>query len=298
MALRLFVPTLMLLRLMLLRLPILRTTPGAPLVNIAYPDRSSCALPILFMRVLFFLDLYRPSLGSWKMSSFVIPPLVMYAFLRWTRTLLPMRCSYSVLPRTYTMIHLKKKNAGLIHGMGSPWGATFASYGWVTCPLASCADGKQLVTDNFTGRLSLGIPHPQYGVMRATVVPTPCTSLARLSLAAQEQARDLFSWSEDLPLLFVGAKPFVDCVGDAECAVLGVLVYGTTGFGVEYAPLALVDWHGTWLPYFEDANNWVMTGWDTAGRVTAITKPFGWGGALLGCGREDNKCSSSRASCA
>ena len=187
--------------------------------------------------------------------------------------------------------------------MESSWVATFASYGWATCPMATFAGTKELVRDNpeaaaaFQGKLALGIPHPQYGVMRATVVPTPSTSLARLSVAAQVQAKDHFTWTSDMPLLFVGTKPFVDCVGDAECAVLGVLVYGTDSFRVEFAPLTLVNWHGMWLPYFEDASNWVMTGWDTQGRVTAITKPFGWGLRLLGA-RDAPDDRSSCASCA
>lgn len=188
-----------------------------------------------------------------------------------------------------------------LRGMGSPWVSTFATYGWVTCPLASFPGSEESVRDNpaseaaFDSKLALGIPHPLYGVMRATVVLTPSTSLARLSLAAQDHAKDHFSWSADLPLLFVGSKPFVDCVGDSECTVMGILVYSGNGFRVEFAPLTLAHWHGMWLPFFEDSGNWVMTGWDTAGRVTRICKPFGWGCELLGSRGEGCSSCESRA---
>lgn len=172
------------------------------------------------------------------------------------------------------------------------WRTVFASYGWVACPLAF-GRHEELVWDAPvavaaataltapTNSLSLGVPHPHHGVMRATVVVTPSSSLTSLSGVAHELAKDAFATSAGLPLIYVGYEPFTDRVGGVECTVLGVIVFQTLT-GCQCAPLATVVYKDTHLPYFEDEKNWVMTGWDLSGYVRDIHKPFGWGCALVG----------------
>lgn len=152
------------------------------------------------------------------------------------------------------------------------WRARFAAHGWVTCPLVAMEG-----TSTFSPRTaSVGIPHPKYGVMRATVIFSDTHSLTRLAGVAHEVASTEFATSDGLPHLYVGSEPFVDFVDDTQCTVMGILVFAK-GLDIEYAPLTVVDWHGMALPYFTDANGWVMTGWDTSGRVSELSKPFGWG---------------------
>lgn len=124
----------------------------------------------------------------------------------------------------------------------------------------------------------MGIPHPQYGVMRATVMLTDSRTLTHLAAVAQLRAnREHAASSQGLPHLYVGKHAFVDTVGDARRAmVVGVLVFVSKTLDIECAPMALVNWHGMWLPYFEDRASWVVTGWDRDGWVTHVDKPFGW----------------------
>lgn len=188
------------------------------------------------------------------------------------------------------------------------WHALFDSFGWLSCPLLFPVC-EPLVTDNpvasasvptATRSFSVGLPHPQYGIMRATAFLTDAPSLTRLVSIVHPVAALECSANESLPHLYLGAHPFVDRVGSQECLVLGVLVfasshgYGHLGASVQYAPLTLARWQGTWLPYFEDANQWVMTGWNRSGRVTEIFKPFGWGCRLHAPGAAPAESSGSR----
>lgn len=170
------------------------------------------------------------------------------------------------------------------------WQRSFASYGWISSPLLFGAhqefarDDPAAVAQNpsVTKSLSVGIPHPQYGIMRATAFLTSARSLTRLVNVVHQAATVDYRAADGLPHLYLGTRPFVDRVGDRECGVLGILVYeGSCALDVQYAAVTVARWQATWLPYFEDANNWVMTGWDCAGRVTEIFKPFGWGCQLL-----------------
>ena len=70
---------------------------------------------------------------------------------------------------------------------------------------------------------------------------------------------------------------FTDMIGDYDRKVLGVLVYLDDVHQLQCAPLAVVRWSHSWLPYFEDEAGWVYTGWDATGRVSRQFKPFGWG---------------------
>ena len=174
------------------------------------------------------------------------------------------------------------------------WQNTFSSLGWVVSPLLFGThefvrdDPESAAVDaSITKSLSVGIPHPQYGIMRATAFVTPAASLTRLINTVHQVASFDFPPTNSLPQLFLGASAFRDRVGSQETTVLGILVFeGPTPLDVTYAPLAVANWKGRWLPYFEDANNWVMSGWDAAGRVTEIFKPFGWGCQLLGAHAE------------
>lgn len=181
------------------------------------------------------------------------------------------------------------------------WQRVCAEYGWAACPLAFHVH-HHFVHDNpvaaaassatATRQLSVGIPHPHYGVMRATMVLTGATSLTRLAEIAHRAAAVEYATSEGMPHLYVGGRAFTDRIGDDECTVLGVLVYVSATHDVQCAPLGLVRWVDMWLPYFEDVNEWVMTGWDRTGKVSEIHKPFGWGSRPLGpCSRD----ASSRA---
>lgn len=168
------------------------------------------------------------------------------------------------------------------------WGRAFTKYGWASCPvLFNAAD--PLHTDNpatsamnpaVTRCLSLGVPHPQYGVMRAAVHLTSAASLTRLASVVQQLRGHEFAL-QGLPHLYVGRHAFRDTVQADEREVLGILVFRAASGEVQHAPMTLVLWRGMWLPCFEDANNWVMTGWDAGGRVAEIFKPFGWGCAGL-----------------
>lgn len=169
------------------------------------------------------------------------------------------------------------------------WQETFASYGWAACPLAFGRLGEFVTDDPAAAaasggpprQLSLGVPHPQYGVMRATVIVTDAGTLTRAAGIAHESCMTELGCAEGLPTLYVGSRPFRDVVGDRECMVLGVLVFAGPLLGVQYAPLTVTTHDTMWLPLFEDCNGWVMTGWDAVGRVAEIHKPFGWRGAGL-----------------
>lgn len=145
------------------------------------------------------------------------------------------------------------------------WKDTCARYGWLGCPLAAGA----------ASTLSLGVPHPRYGVMRATMHVTPATSLTRL--VSRVASVTLETGALDLPHVYVGTRVFRDDVHGRACEVVGVIVFRGAAGDVQSAPLAVVSWGGMCLPFFEDANDWVMTGWDAEGRVTELFKPFGWG---------------------
>lgn len=158
------------------------------------------------------------------------------------------------------------------------WRTTFATYGWVTCSLVDDGDGPAVP---IARSVSVGIPHPRYGVMRATAILTPSTSLTELAGIAHQVASMEYGTCEGLPHLYVGDRPFKDIVDGKECVVLGVLVFGVkelrcAPMEVRCAPMTVVDWNGMWLPYFE-SQSWIVTGWDVAGRVSELSKPFGWG---------------------
>lgn len=184
------------------------------------------------------------------------------------------------------------------------WNNTCTSLGWIASPLLFgthefVRDHPEVaaVDPSITKSMSIGIPHPQYGIMRVTAFVTPSSSLTRLINTVHHVASFDFPPTNGLPQLYVGASTFSDRVGAHECTVLGILVFeGPAPLDVCYAPLAVANWKGKWLPYFEDANNWVMSGWDIAGRVTEIFKPFGWGCPLLGCAREETACSVCESS--
>lgn len=170
------------------------------------------------------------------------------------------------------------------------WKATFAAYGWVSCTLAPSTPSLQAHAESQC--LSVGIPHSHHGVMRATAVLTSASSLARLAGIANELAASTPSYSDRLPMLVLGTRPFVDCVGGRECTVLGMLVFATPLLLTQTAPMTLAKCEGMWLPYFEDTNDWVMTGWDPAGRVSDVFKPLGWGCPLLGSGAATSRGSN------
>ena len=190
------------------------------------------------------------------------------------------------------------------------WRATCESYGWSACPLLFNVH-EELVRDNpaaaaseaedaaVTRSLSIGIPHPQHGVMRATMYVTSAPTLTRLAAIAYSVARHQFATSAGLPHLYVGASHFVDRVDSKECVIVGVLVFSGPAGDVQCAPMTLVRWRDLWLPYFEDVNAWVLTGWDGAGRTVEIFKPIGWGCPVLAAdhrrsGRSSRSSRSSR----
>lgn len=186
------------------------------------------------------------------------------------------------------------------------WQSTCANFGWISCPLLF--GENEFVKDDpvahacdpsITKSVSIGIPHPQYGIMRATAYLTSAPSLTRLINTVHHVANLELRPSNPLPHLYVGTTTFVDRIGCQECSVLGILVFeGATPADITYAPLTVAQWRNQFLPYFEDANNWVMTGWDAAGRVTEIFKPFGWNGTLFGArGGRDTQQRSTQESC-
>lgn len=148
-----------------------------------------------------------------------------------------------------------------------------------------------------TRSLALGVPHPQYGVMRASMFVTPATSLTRLASIVHRITSHEFAVSH-LPHVYVGRREFKDVVHGRERTVVGIVAFCGVSGEVEYAPLGLVAWEGMWLPYFEDANDWVMTGWNTIGWVATIFKPFGWGGAFAEADDDDADADPPQASSA
>lgn len=152
------------------------------------------------------------------------------------------------------------------------WRRACDRYGWIAQTTLSEATGE-------ISALSIGIRHPHYGIMTASMHETPTWSLARLSAIAHRSVSECPI--QDLPRVYVGARMFRDVVHDDECAVLGIIAFRNERDRVECAPLTLVRWNGLWLPFFEDENEWVLTGWDRRGKVSSIFKPFGWGCALL-----------------
>lgn len=182
------------------------------------------------------------------------------------------------------------------------WKDELAAYGWAASPLLFNVQ-DDLVTDDpvtaaldaaATRSLSVGIPHPQYGMMRATAYVTEARTLTRLSSIAHAVAAAQFAASRGMPHLYVGRSPLVDRVDGRECVVLGVLVFGgpAGGADVQCAPLTAVKWEGRWLPLFEDANDWLMTGWDSCGTAAHIFKPFGWGCPALVLGADHHSTSN------
>lgn len=155
------------------------------------------------------------------------------------------------------------------------WQHVCARLGWVSCSVVKDKDHVAFShRESATSSLSVGIPHPQHGIMRLTMCLTSATSLTRLVGVAARATDTLF---DDAPHLFVGDREYRDTVQGTDSMVLGVLLFrGPTG-DVQSAPMTAVDWRGMWLPYFEDANDWVMTGWDARGHVVEEYKPLGWG---------------------
>ena len=183
------------------------------------------------------------------------------------------------------------------------WQQVCARFGWASCPQYFEAtddlvkhEPEAACRKKSLQSLAVGIPHPQHGIMRVTLCLTAATSLTRLTKVAHTIAPCEFA-VEELPQLYVGDKEYRDIVAGENSVVLGVLMFRDAQNDVQCAPLAVVQWRGVWLPYFEDANDWVHTGWDRRGHVIEIFKPFGWGCPVL---RADNaegggSC-SSRAS--
>lgn len=121
--------------------------------------------------------------------------------------------------------------------------------------------------------MHVGVAHPGYGVVSLRVVETAAGSLTRVAKVADIGAV--------VPTLYVGASLFTDVARDGPHTALGVLSFsGHMGSGA--VPLFLVRWNSQWLPYFEDDNHWVHTGWETDGVVAPRFKPEGWDGDLLG----------------
>lgn len=186
------------------------------------------------------------------------------------------------------------------------WRSVFESYGWAAYPLAFYAHDELVTNDPVTAALdaavtrslSVGVPHPQHGIMRATTSVTPHDTLTRLAATVHTVTAYEYNRS-GLPHLYVGRTPFVDRVAGRDCVVLGLLVFGTPVGTVDYAPLTLARWRDLWLPYFEDSTGWALTGWDAAGRVALICKPFGYGGRLLLAGRDhdDDTAGSCGSNC-
>ena len=136
------------------------------------------------------------------------------------------------------------------------WGETFRAWGWTAC------------RSTRPDEMHVGVAHPRYGVMPLRVLSTAATSLTVLAK---------FARPADVPTLFVGATLLTDAVRGGAHTAVGVLAFSR---GV--VPLFLVKWNSQWLPYFEDDNDWVHTGWTADGRVVPEFKPEGWDGALLG----------------
>lgn len=149
--------------------------------------------------------------------------------------------------------------------MSSEWCATLARFGWlgVQCELEGGAASPAI---------SVGIPHPRHGIMRATLIPTQAPSLTRLASFVVDDV------CGSLPRIYVGTHFFTDTVHGKEQAVMGIIVFRGAAGDVQRAPLSVVEWRpSVWLPYFEDHNDWVMTGWNDSGSVQEIFKPCGWG---------------------
>lgn len=174
------------------------------------------------------------------------------------------------------------------------WCLTFETYGWSSIQMLG-DDKRHAMNDEMHDprRLSIGIPHPHYGVMRASVHLTHARSLTRLVSLVRASMHELPQGTDDLPRLFVGDRVFTDVIHGEERSIPGVLVYKSAAVSsVECAPMTVVQWYeggptGTkgpwrWLPYFEDVNDWVMTGWDALGGVHEIFKPVGWGCRAMG----------------
>lgn len=136
------------------------------------------------------------------------------------------------------------------------WADTFRAWGWTA--------GRSGRPDE----MHVGAAHPRYGVLALRVVETSAASLTQLAK---------FARPSDVPTLFVGATLFTDVVRGAPHTAVGVLAF--SGGAV---PFFLARWDSQWLPYFEDDNDWVHTGWTADGRVVPEFKPEGWDGALLG----------------
>lgn len=188
-----------------------------------------------------------------------------------------------------------------IHDEIAYWECRFRRNGWASCPLLFDPN-YEFVTDNPQSAarsasdvrtLSIGIPHPQYGVMRATVYLTSATSLTRLTGRVHGLMQHIFAY-HTLPHLYVGTSTFTDRVGGAceRCSVYGLLVYAGPESAVHFSPMTLALWQGTWVPYFEDDSGWVMTGWDPSGMVRHIFKPFGWGCKLMTEDADEERASS------
>lgn len=170
------------------------------------------------------------------------------------------------------------------------WLSVAASYDWAACPLLFSVH-DDLVTDNpaavaltaaATRSISAGIPHPQHGVMRATLMVTNADTLTRLACIAHACSASTYAMTKGMPHLYVATAPVTDRVDGCTRPVLGVLAYlKACGTNVHLSPLTLVRWNGAWLPYFQDENGWVFTGWDADGRAHEIHKPLGWGGRVL-----------------
>lgn len=157
----------------------------------------------------------------------------------------------------------------------SDWLVRFKTLGWAACHVVPdssyicCGDEDIEMALRSSSTLAIGVPHPRYGIMRGQVWLTTATSLTRLAAIAT-------STSVEVPCVFVGSRMFRDHVDGAERGVLGLIAFRGVNGDVQVSPLAAVRWLSLWLPYFEDVNDWVMTGWDVVGRVSESFKPPGW----------------------
>lgn len=145
--------------------------------------------------------------------------------------------------------------------MGTNWVTVFRQWGWTVC-------------GNGTATHTVGIAHPDYGIMKLTVCTTAAgtlTDLACLAANAQEP---------EYPTLYVGSRVFVDEVRGHMHGVVGVIVY-TDVEGKSHAAPMTVSHHPTaCLPYFEK-DEWAITGWTASGAAKQDFKPVGWDAALL-----------------
>lgn len=138
------------------------------------------------------------------------------------------------------------------------WAEAFRAWGWTACRPAGAP------------YMHVGVAHPGYGVVSLRVVETAAASLTRVATLA-------YIGGAVVPTLYVGASLFTDVARDGPHTALGVLSYRS-----DAVPLFLVRWNSQWLPYFEDDNDWVHTGWEMDGVVAPRFKPEGWDGTLLG----------------